>query len=104
MEYLESFRSIPLSIPTRETQFNFESVSWEQVRLHFSRAGDTQSSQRRRITLKIETSEGCMYSISAILSYIYIHIYHTIKEVMQPNYKKATGGRVQDVHGRELDG
>lgn len=94
MEYLESFRSIPLSIPTRETQFYFESVSWEQVRLHFSRAGDAH----RRITLKIETSEGGLYSI------IYIYIYHTIKEDMRPNYKKATGGHVQDVHGRELDG
>lgn len=99
-EYLDSFRSIPLSIPTRETQFDLKSVSWEQVRLHFSGAGETESAQRR-IRLNWQTRQKEVYILSVRYYHTYIH--HTIKDDVQPNYKKATGGHVQDVHGRELD-
>lgn len=41
MEYLVSFMSTLLSIPTKEeTLLDFENVSWQQVMLHFSTAGD----------------------------------------------------------------
>lgn len=63
--------------------------------------GKTAFLQGRWYTKKDYIENGNVREVY-ILSYIYI--YHTIKEDMRPNYKKATGGHVQDVHGSELDG
>lgn len=46
MEYLVSFMSTLLSIPTKDTLLDSENVLWEQVMLHFSTAGDPATANK----------------------------------------------------------
>lgn len=47
MEYLVSFMSTSLNIPTKEeTLLDADNVLWEQVMLHFSTAGDPGTAKK----------------------------------------------------------